>query len=74
VRKSGDEFLASFPDVPEALTSGRNREEARVLARDALIVALEGHAAEHKELPQPSKGSEFVHLSPLAVTKLRLSR
>lgn len=37
------EYIATFPDVPEAITSGRTREEAEALAQDALMVALRHH-------------------------------
>jgi antitoxin HicB len=43
--------LATFPDVPEAITHGRDRERATVQARDALAVALFGYLKEGRKLP-----------------------
>ena len=42
-RESASEFLVTFPDVPEALTSGVTLEEARAAAPDALWTALVGY-------------------------------
>ena len=72
IRKSGYEYVLSFPDVPEALTGARSREKATELAHDALIAALRGYVEDRRSLPSPSKGSRLVHLSPLEAAKLGL--
>lgn len=72
VRKSGKEYLVTFPDVPEALTAGQTRKEAYFLAHDALIAALGGYVELRRDLPRPSTGKRLVHLSPLEAAKLGL--
>jgi antitoxin HicB len=44
---------AFFPDVPEAITCGSNREEALQHAEDALTVALSGYLDERRKIPTP---------------------
>jgi antitoxin HicB len=39
-------FVATFPDVPEALTEGATRQEALINAADALHAALLGRLGE----------------------------
>jgi hypothetical protein len=36
-------WLVRFPEIPEALTEGESKEEARVSAIDCVIAALEGY-------------------------------
>jgi len=47
-------FLVSFPDVPEALTSGYDLAEAKANASDALGMALRGYLAHGQALPRPA--------------------
>ncbi|MYI82178.1 MAG: type II toxin-antitoxin system HicB family antitoxin [Chloroflexi bacterium] len=35
-------LVATFPDVPEAITGGADRAEALAMAGDALVTALAG--------------------------------
>lgn len=73
VRKDDGEFIASFPDVPEALTGADSKEEAIELAKDALIAALRGYIDDKKDIPVPSdSGKYFAVLSPLEAGKLAL--
>ena len=68
-------FVASFPDVPEALTDGATREEALEEAADALLAAFGGYMSERRPIPPPSKaerGQRLVYLSPLITAKLAL--
>ncbi|MEX0405399.1 type II toxin-antitoxin system HicB family antitoxin [Aquibium sp. LZ166] len=67
-------FLVTFPDVPEAITSGNTTEEARANAVEALGLALRGIVAMDRRLPQPVAGSTA--LVPIAVdpaTALKLA-
>lgn len=48
-------FLVTFPDVPEAGTDARTREEALALAQDALAAALGGYVKAGQAMPTPSK-------------------
>lgn len=68
-------LLVQFPDVPEALTSGNDRNEALHEAEDALAAALGGYVHSGRPLPAPSPvspGSDLVALSPLVASKLAL--
>lgn len=54
-RNGEDGFIATFPDVPEALTEGATRDEALENAADALEVALLGRMKDGDDLPLPRK-------------------
>ena len=58
-------LTVTFPDVPEALTSGKTRKEARKLAEDALAVALTGYVHARRDIPTPSPLTKEQHLVPL---------
>ncbi len=54
------DFVAIFPDIPEAITGGESHEQALLLAEDALAVAIERYldlgrpvpaAGAHPDLP-----------------------
>jgi antitoxin HicB len=45
--------MATFPDIPEAMALGRDLEEARAQARDALETTLADYAAEGRAFPEP---------------------
>jgi antitoxin HicB len=53
--KDGKFIKVNFPDIPEALTQGRNREEALVAAKDALESAMEFYFEDRRPVPAPSK-------------------
>lgn len=66
-------FVASFPDVPEALTEGATREGALVNAADALEVALLGRMKDGEDIPAVSakaRGSETVYVPAHSAAKL----
>lgn len=66
--------LVSFPDIPEALTSGADREEALVEATDCLLAALGGYILERRPLPvaSPARGRPVIPLPALVAAKLAL--
>lgn len=77
LKADGNGWMVTFPDIPEALTSGATREEALEMAHDALITALDFYFEDKREVPLPSKakrGQECVTLpASLAVKVLLLN-
>ena len=68
-------LTATFPDVPEAGTDGKTRDEALTLAEDALGVALAGYVHARRDIPVPSAlatGQYLVPLAPIVAAKLAL--
>ena len=69
------EVLATFPDIPEALTSGATDEEALANAADALAVAIEGYLDARLAPPaprEPADGEVAVALDPGVAVRMRL--
>ena len=67
--------VATFPDVPEAITGGGDRAEALTMAQDALATALAGYVHENWDIPAPSEavdGQESVPVPPVVAAKLAL--
>jgi len=54
-RAAAGRYLATCRDVPEALTDGAERDEAKAEMADALMVALEGYRLDGRPLPSPSR-------------------
>ena len=68
-------LVATFPDVPEAVTGGADRSEALALAEDALAAALAGYVHAKWDIPAPSEaaaGQALVPVSPVVAAKLAL--
>jgi len=55
LKADGDGWMVTFPDIPEAITSGATRDEALEMAHDALITALDFYFEDKREVPAPSK-------------------
>jgi len=73
--QDGDNIIAEFPDVPEAMTVGADENNALEWAQDALVVALSGYLDERRDIPKPSKaraGQKAVALPPLIASKLAI--
>ncbi|MFP4891494.1 type II toxin-antitoxin system HicB family antitoxin [Paraburkholderia sp. EG304] len=71
----GDGFAVSFRDIPEALTGGSTIEEAREMAADALLTAMDFYFEDRRTVPTPSKvkkGEELVALPASASAKVLL--
>ena len=54
VERDGEGFFVRFPDIPEALTQGRTREEALDMAEDALLTAMDFYFGDKRKVPMPS--------------------
>ena len=68
-------LVATFPDVPEAITCGENRSQALEMAEDALATALAGYVQEKWEIPVPSaldEGQDLVAVPTVVAAKLAL--
>jgi len=67
-------ILATFPDVPEAITDGADEAEAANEAQDALVAALAGYVHDKRDIPKPSRsaGRRTIPLPPLVAAKLAL--
>ena len=68
-------FVATFPDVPEAITGGDDRADALAMAEDALATALAGYVHEKWEIPTPSEpvdGQFSVPVPAVVAAKLAL--
>jgi len=46
-------YVVSFPDVPEAITQGRDLTDARAMAEEVLGLALLSYPARGLPLPKP---------------------
>jgi antitoxin HicB len=53
--QDGKFIKVSFPDIPEALTQGKDRDEALVMAKEALELAMEFYFEDRRPVPEPSK-------------------
>src|SRR5439155_26217825 len=57
-------LVVSFPDVPEAITQGRDLADARAMAEEALGLALLTYLDRGKPLPKPrAKGRGLVEIA-----------
>ena len=73
--EEGGGFYVYFPDVPGALTGGKDRDKALAMAVDALTAALTGYVQENWDIPVPSAvvdGQELIAVSPVVAAKLAL--
>ena len=68
-------YLVTFPDIPEAISAGEDKDEAMINALDALESAIEIYFDDKREVPMPSKprkGQHVVSLPALVVSKVLL--
>ena len=68
-------LVATFPDVPEAITGGKDRAESLTMAEDALATALAGYVHEKWDIPTPSEmadGQVSVPVPTVVAAKLAL--
>lgn len=75
LRRDGKFFLATFPDIPEAITQGENRAEALEMAKEALETALDFYFDDRRPVPKPSRpkrGQATVELPASVAAKVLL--
>ena len=74
-RDDNETFLATFPDVPEAVTFGETREEALARAQDAFATAVEALMKDRREIPPPSRCTgRTIEIPTLMAAKIELYR
>ena len=61
-------FTVQFPDLPEAITSGKNRPDALIQASDCLEEAIAGRITDKLEIPEASAARRGQVLVPLPAT------
>ena len=69
------QYLVTFPDIPEAATAADSKEEALVMAVDALESAFDFYFDEKRLVPPPSKvkrGQPFINLPATVAAKVML--
>lgn len=75
LRKDGKFILATFPDIPEAITQGKDRAEALAMAREALEVSMDFYFEDQRPVPMPSlprRGQAVVELPVSVAAKVLL--
>jgi predicted RNase H-like HicB family nuclease len=77
IEKLGDDdFLATFPDVPEARTGGASLAEVRENAADALEEAILAYLAHGRPIPNPREprgGEQAIILDPVTAARAALA-
>ena len=77
IEKLGDDdFLATFPDIPEAMTGAASLAEARENAADALEEAILAYLAHGRPIPAPREprgGEEAIILDPVTAARAALA-
>jgi antitoxin HicB len=67
-------IVVTFPDVPEAVTEGRGKPDARAMAEEALGLALLSYAARGKSLPKPrAKSRDLVDIAVMPDVAAKLA-
>jgi antitoxin HicB len=68
-------FVVTFPDIPEAITQGDDRDKALEMGLDALITSLDFYFDDKRPVPIPSpleRGWNYVELPPSVAAKVLL--
>ncbi len=63
----GNGWMVSFPDMPEALTSGHSEKQAMDMAQDALNTALDFYFEERRSLEASGAERDEVFTQPLKI-------
>lgn len=68
-------FVVTFPDIPEAITQGDDRNSAIEMGLDGLVTALDFYFEDKRPVPAPSRvkrGQFAVELPPSVAAKVLL--
>ena len=68
-------YSVTFRDIPEAITCGDNYEDALVMAKDALVTAMDFYFEDKRSVPMPSEAKEgevLIELQPSVTAKVML--
>lgn len=66
-------YVVSFPDIPEALTQGDDREEALSMGLDALVTAFEFYFEDERRVPAPGDiTGDYVEVPASVAAKILL--
>lgn len=65
-------YTVTFPDLPEAITEGDDRDSAVFNAQEALTLCLEQRMADGEAVPEPSAVPEGVWVEPCASVQAAL--
>ena len=61
--KSATSWSAYVPDLPGVVTTGRTKEKAKELIREAIEFHLEGLREDKPPIPEPAASAEVVTVS-----------
>ncbi|MDO5678874.1 MAG: type II toxin-antitoxin system HicB family antitoxin [Pelistega sp.] len=73
--KEGTGYNIRFRDIPEAITCGDNYEDAILMAKDALLTAMDFYFEDNRKVPLPStpkKGDVLIDLPASVFAKVLL--
>jgi predicted RNase H-like HicB family nuclease len=59
-KETKSDFGVSFPDFPGCITAGKNIDEAKDMAQEALSLHIRGMLEDGEQLPAPSKLEEIM--------------
>ena len=59
-KEADSDYGVSFPDLPGVVTAGRDLDEARAFAAEALALHLEGMTRDGESVPSPSSFEEIM--------------
>lgn len=65
-KETKSDFGVSFPDFPGCITAGKNIDEAKDMAQEALTLHIKGMLEDGDQLPAPSKLEEIMSDSDYA--------
>ena len=60
-KESKSDFGVSFPDFPGCITAGKNIDEAKDMAQEALTLHIKGMLEDGDQLPVPSRLEEIMN-------------